>query len=269
MDRIYSLAYLTGSSFTPPEMITVAAELGYGAVGLRLLPAAPAGAVQALIGDAATLRETRARIAATGVGVFDIEIIRIGEDFRLEEFHRFMETGQALGAKAILVAGDDPDEGRLTDHFAAVCRSAAPFGLTCDLEFMPWTSVKNVSDAARIVARAGEPNARILVDALHFDRSDSTIEQVRALPRAWLSYAQICDAPHIVSPTREQLIHTARVERLLPGEGDIALGPLFGALPADLPISVEIPSEPRVAMLGPVEWSRQALAASRALIEKS
>ncbi len=266
MSRMYSMAYLTGSSFTAPEMIDAAAELGYDAVGLRLLPAAPGGPLQALIADPTILRETRARIDATGVGVFDIEIIRIGEDFRLEDFRPLMVTGQALGAKAILVAGDDADEARLTDNFASVCRAAAAFGLTCDLEFMPWTGVKTVSDAARIVGGAGEPNARVLVDALHFARSDSTIDQVRALPRDWLSYAQICDAPHIPSPTREQLIYAARVQRLLPGEGDLALRPLFAALPVDLPISVEIPSEPLVATLGPMEWARQALAASRALI---
>ena len=269
MSRTYSLAYLTGSSFTPPEMISAAATLGYGAVGLRLLPATPDGAVQTLIGDAAAVRETLSRMKATGIGVLDIEIIRIVPEFSVADFEPFMEIGQALGAKAILVAGDDPAEARLVDRFAAVCRAAAPFGLSCDLEFMPFTIVRNLADATRIVRAAGEPNARVLVDALHFDRSDSTIEQVRALPRDWLSYAQICDAPHIVSPTREQLLHTARVERLLPGEGDIPLGPLFQALPKDLPISIEIPNDARMAKLGPMEWARQALAATRAVVEAS
>ena len=175
MNRIYSMAYLTGSSFEPPEMIEAAASLGYGAVGLRLLPAAPGGAVQRLIGDADALRETRARIADTGIGVFDVELIRIGPDFRLDGFKPFMETGQALGARAILVAGDDADTGRLTEHFAALCAEADHFGLTCDLEFMPWTAVRSVSDAARIVADAAQPNGRILVDALHFARSASTL----------------------------------------------------------------------------------------------
>ncbi len=266
VSRIYSMAYLTGSSFSAPEMIGAAAALGYDAVGLRLLPASPGGPAQALIGNPAILRETRARIEATGVSVLDIEIIRIGQDFRAQDFRPLMETGQALGAKAILVAGDDPDEARLTADFAAVCRAAAPFRLTCDLEFMPWTGVKTVSDAARIVGCSGEPNARILVDALHFARSNSTLEQVRALNREWLGYAQICDAPRVSSPMPEQLIHAARVQRLLPGEGDIPLQDLFAALPGDLPVSVEIPSEPMVTELGPTEWARRALAASRALI---
>ncbi len=43
MSRVYSLAYLTSAPLPPPEAISLAAQLGYGAVGLRALPAAPGG----------------------------------------------------------------------------------------------------------------------------------------------------------------------------------------------------------------------------------
>lgn len=36
--RIYSLAYLTSHTCTPPQAVRLAAELGYSYVGLRLLP---------------------------------------------------------------------------------------------------------------------------------------------------------------------------------------------------------------------------------------
>lgn len=49
----------------------------------------------------------------------------------------FLANGQHLGARHILVASDDPNEARLTAHFAALCEAAAAHGLTCDLEFMP------------------------------------------------------------------------------------------------------------------------------------
>ena len=79
--RTYSLAYLTTSALRPADMVSLAAELGYGYVGLRLLPNAAGAPQQHLIGDAVALRETRQRIRDTGVGVFDLEIIRIGSDF--------------------------------------------------------------------------------------------------------------------------------------------------------------------------------------------
>ena len=83
-----------------------------------------------------------------------------------------------------------------------------------------------------------------------------------------MHYIQICDAPAEVPATTEGLIHTARCERLLPGEGGIDLARLFTTLPKDLPISVEIPNDKRAPELGAQEWARQALVASRTMLER-
>ena len=63
------------------------------------------------------------------------------------------------------------------------------------------------------------------------------------------------------------MIHTARCERLMPGEGGIDLQGLFAALPRDLPVSVEVVHLDRMAQAGQAEWARQSLAISRALLE--
>lgn len=265
--RSYSLAYLTAARLSPPDAVRLAAETGYRHLGLRLLPAAPGGASQPLHTDPALLRETLAALRDTGIGVFDLEIIRLAPDFRLSDYTAFLETGQHLGARAILVAGDDPDAARLAGSFAALCEGASAYGLTCDLEFMPWTAVKSLSDALRVVATAAHPNARILVDALHFARSASSLAELAACPPQLFGYAQICDAPAEIPPDDAGLIFTARSERLLPGEGGIDLAALFAALPAALPVSVEVPSDSRIPVLGDREWARQALAASRAVLE--
>jgi sugar phosphate isomerase/epimerase len=110
-----------------------------------------------------------------------------------------------------------------------------------------------------------------LVDALHFGRSDTTLDDIAALPHALLHYAQICDAPATNAQGSTQLsvddmIHTARCERLLPDEGVIDLRGLFASLPADLPVSVEVPNHLRARPVGDLAWSGQALAASRAVL---
>ena len=175
----------------------------------------------------------------------------------------------ALKAKAILVAGDDPNEARLTENYARLCEVMLPYGMTADLEFMPWTEVKDAKSALRIVRNAGTPsNAGILVDALHFGRSTTTLEDIRAIPRQLLHYAQICDAEAGTQFSTEQMIHTARCERLLPGEGSIDLHGLFAALPADLPISVEVVHLERMARTSASHWAAQALAASRPYVER-
>jgi sugar phosphate isomerase/epimerase len=272
MSRSYSLAYLTAPTLTPPQSVRLAAQLGYHHVGLRLLPNMAGAPQQFLIDQPAVLRETVAAIQDTGIGVFDLEIIRIGADFDPRSALPLLEVGAALQARALLVAGDDTDLPRLCERYAALCELMKPFGMTADLEFMPWTAVPDAKAALRVVDRAGRPDhAGILVDALHFSRSDSAIADLAAIPRRLLHYAQIADAPtqrQVGRPfTVEEMIHTARCERLLPGEGGIELRPLFNAMPGELPISVEVPNAVRLAQVGQIEWARQALAASRTLLE--
>lgn len=266
--RSYSLAYLTAANLTPPQMLAAAAQLGYGHVGLRLRPNAPGAPYQPLLGDAAILRETLAVQRDTGVGVFDIEIVRIDAAFDPQAYLPMFEAAAALQARAVLVAGDDTDLARLADNYARLCAVLQPYGMTADLEFMPWTAVPHAQAALRTVQAAGSPvNAGILVDALHVARSHTTLDDLRALPPGLLHYAQICDAPAGKDFTVEQMVHTARCERLLPGEGGIDPARIFAALPADVPVSVEVPHQVRVAQVGDVEWARQALAASRRLLE--
>jgi sugar phosphate isomerase/epimerase len=268
MPPVFSLAHLTALDLPPPELIAVAARTGYQKAGVRLLPASPGGAAYPLMDDALALEATLARIRGTGVGVFDLEIVRLDAGFQARRYLPFLEVGARLGAKAMLVAGDDPDEARLTASFAALCETSAPFGISADLEFMPWTRVQDGKTALRIVTNAAQPNGGVLVDALHFARSATSLADIAAIPRARLHYAQICDAPAEVPTTTEGLIHTARCERLLPGEGGIDVAGLLAKLPDDLPVSVEIPSETSVCALGAEEWARRALAASKAALAR-
>jgi len=258
----FALAQLIALPYTPPQMVKLAAEAGCTGVGVRLLPTTPGGRCYPLMEDAAMLRKTLAVIADTGVKVLDLEVLRIGEHFDVGSHERFLEVGKLLGARHILVAGDDPDEARLTASFEALCRAAARFDLSCDLEFMPWTRVPDVKTAARIVRAVACGNAGVLVDALHFARSGSTLEDVRALDPSWLHYAQICDGPVPGPDTVDGLIHAARCERMLPGEGQLALRALFDALPADIQVSIEVPSDTRAPQIGYEAWARAAVSAA-------
>jgi sugar phosphate isomerase/epimerase len=261
--RHYSLAYLTGAPLDPVAAIELAAKLGYQAVGLRITPAAPGGDFSPLIEQPALLKVTVAQLKATGLSVFDVEIVRLDARFDAKTLKPFLDVCGALGAKAILVAGDDPDEARLTASYAEFCQAARPYGLTADLEFMPFTQVRNANAALRIVTKAAQPNGGILVDVLHAARSATTLADLRALPRSLLHYVQICDAPAGTPATNTELIHTARHARLLPGDGGIELRAMFDSLPRDVPVSIEIPNDILKAERGIETWAKQALAASQ------
>ena len=265
--RTYSLAYLTANASTVPEAIRIAADLGYGYAGLRVQPNGPGAPFQTLIGDASVLRETQAIMRDTGVGVYDLEIIRIGENFNLADHAALMDIGQTLGAKAVLIAADDSNESRLAENYARLCEVMRNFELTADLEFMPWTAVKDAKSAMRVIDLAGRPsNAGVLVDALHFGRSTTTLQDIAAIPRDLLHYAQMCDAQAGLNFTDEQLIHTARQERLLPGEGNIDVNGLFATLPQDLPVSVEIVNLERSKPIGDKAWAELCLTATQKVL---
>jgi sugar phosphate isomerase/epimerase len=216
MDNPLSLAFLTLPHVPVPEVIQIAAEAGFSGVGLRLLPATPQEPPYALLDDARALREARAALAETGLRVMDVEIVRLKPETEVAAFRPFLERAQALGARHVLVAGDDADHARLTERFADLCALAAPHGLTADLEFMPWTRVPDLATARAIVEAAGAPNGGVLVDALHFDRSTSTLAEVSALPPALVNYVQLCDGPAEYDPSPEGLATLARTARLFP-----------------------------------------------------
>ena len=266
MRPAFALAQLTALHCNPPQMIDLAASAGYDHAGLRLLPVAPGAVAYALMDDPALLRETLARMADTGVSVFDLELIRLNADFDPATFEAFFEVGARLGAKAVLVAGDDPEPARLVANYARLCDAMQPYGLTADLEFMPWTAVPDLDTALQIVNQADRANAGILVDSLHFDRSASRLDQLASIPAQWLHYAQICDGPAERPSTTEALIHAARCERLLPGEGGIDLKAIWQQLPAQLPVSIEIPNDRRVAQMGVHAWAKAALQAAQATL---
>lgn len=266
MKPSYSLAQLTALHLNPPQMVELAAGAGYDQVGVRLLPAAPGGVAYPLMEDRAMLRETLAWMQDTGVKIFDLELIRLGAAFDPEDYRAFFEVGAQLGAKAVLVVGDDPEEERLVEHYARLCDALCPYGLSADLEFTPWTAVPDLDSALRIVGRADRNNGGILVDALNFDGSAGDPAQLRRIPRQWLHYAQLCDGPAERPDNREGLLQAARGERLLPGEGAIDLPGIWRNLPEDLPVSIEIPNDRRQARLGARAWARAALQAAKSTL---
>ena len=266
MTRPISLAALTVLELTPPDMVSCAAEAGFSHVGIRLLPATPTEPRYDLVGDTPLLREVERRLADTGVEVLDVEIFRIKPETRVADHEAAIATAARLGARELLVAGNDPDEARLTDHFAAFCDLAGRYGLGAGLEFMPWTDAKDLPQAARIVERSGRDNAGVLIDPFHLSRSRSRIADIAAIPPTRLRFMQFCDVPVEIPPSMDEILAEARAERLFPGEGGLDLLGLLRAVPRDLPLSIEVPTQALARTVGATERARRALAATKRVL---
>ena len=261
-----SLSYYTVPELDPPAMVEVAAACGCDHIGLRLLAGQPGGDLLPIMADAALRRATHHRLEATGLSILDANTVRLIPATRVEAFRPFFEVAAELGARHALATADDADRGRLADRLAELCDMAAEYGMTVQLEFVPWMSVAGVADASEMVRRARRTNLGIALDALHFDRSGGRVAEIAALPPAWFAYMHLCDAPVDWAPDKAALLHTAVKERLFPGEGGIDLIGLLRALPADIPLALEIPTETLARTVPAPERVRRSVAATKRIV---
>jgi sugar phosphate isomerase/epimerase len=269
MTTQFSLAHLTMLECSPPQLIEIAAQAGYDYVSLRPIPVgAPNEPMHPFATDRALFERTKAALAATGLRLLDIEVARIVEGVSPNSYLPAIAAAAELGGKHVLSSAWCDDGAYIVDFFARLCELARPFGLTVDLEFVTWSGVKSLGEAGAVVTAANCPNAGILIDTLHFDRSHARPGILAAFPRKWFHFAQVCDAPANYSTEESEMIRIARSERLYLGEGGIDVAAITQQLPA-LPFSIEIPNSERLAQLGPELYARRCLESARNYVAAS
>jgi sugar phosphate isomerase/epimerase len=246
----FSLAHLTALGCAPPEVACIAAAAGYDFVSYRIIfMGLPNEPNYALAENKQMLRETRQALAATGLRVLDIELARIADNIDVKSYVPALEAAAELGARHVISSIWTPRRDYAVESYAELCDLAKPLGLTVDLEFLTWTTVANLRQAAAICRAANRPNSGLLIDTLHFHRSRVGLDELSAIPLAWFHFAHVCDAAQAIPDTTEGLIHTAREDRLDPGQGGIDIAAIVSRLPR-VPYSLEIPNLERVKQLG-------------------
>ena len=211
------------------------------------------------------VRQVVHRLADTGVRVLDVELARIGPEDEPDRYVEVLEAAAAVGARHVISQLPDPDRSRATDRFGRLCDLALDYGLTVDLEFPSWSDTGDLAAATAVVRGVGRANAGILIDALHFFRSRSSLDELAALPAPWFHFVQLCDAPATVPPSVDGAIHVARSARSLPGYGGLPLPDLLDLLPVG-PYSLEVPNDVLRRELGTAEFARLVLTLARAIV---
>lgn len=268
MTRRLSVAHLTAIDLSPPEFIEAAANAGFDGVGLRLLRVTNDSPGYPLMDDAPMMRATRNAMEATGLKVFDIEFVKITPDTKPYDLRALLDAGADLGAGHVITAAYDPDLSRVADTLGKLEDFAAERGLGTVLEFFPWTSVPDARTALSVAKRAG-PDVGVLPDSLHVDRSATSWADLAAIPSQRLPFAHICDAPVWPRYSDEDLLRTARQERLPPGDGQIDLLSYLNTLPEDLPLAAEVPMSERLRRDGAAQVLNDVAEACQRLCEKA
>jgi sugar phosphate isomerase/epimerase len=262
--RLLSLAHFTVIDADPVTLIDAGVAGGFDAVGLRIVPPLPTDTIIPVIGDRPLQRRIKARMADTGIRILDVEAIWLTPETDVAALEPALDLGAELGAGYVLVVGYDLDEGRLSANLARLCEAANARGLRVMLEFIPYSHVRTVAEAHRLLTAVAPENAGILVDALHLSRSGGGPADLAKYDPALFSYMHLCDAPGTAPPPADFRTE-ARGGRLYPGEGELWLSAFVAAFPPGTPAAIEAPTK-RHAALPPLERARLAGAACRTLL---
>jgi len=237
-----SLHHLTMLDAHPLQLVDAAAAGNFDYCGLRIVAPTAADTIVDVAGNPALVRDLASRLSATGIQLLDIEAIWLQPSTKIEALVPALEAGRTLGAKHVLSVGFDDDRSRLMDNFGRLCEAAARLDMTVGLEPITYCSVGTLPDALLVVTQSGQPNARLLIDALQFFRSGANSEDLDTIDPALIEYIQICDAPRVAPASVEERRIEARTARCLPGNGELPLRDLLSRLRPDLTLAVEAPT---------------------------
>jgi sugar phosphate isomerase/epimerase len=214
--------------------------------------------------DAVT-REMKTILDGEGIPALDTEVVWLMPGAADDHHKRVVDIARELGSPNVLVVTSDPDDSATAAKLRTLCEHADG-AVRISLEFALFTEVKSIAQAAAIVRAVDHPAQAMLIDPLHLARSGGTPADVAALPREWFPYAQFCDAGPLTFDTADTqaIIEEAVDRRLQVGEGELPLGELLAALPANVPLSIELRSKAlRDGYADPVERARSVLDAHR------
>ncbi|ATE66219.1 sugar phosphate isomerase/epimerase family protein [Rhizorhabdus dicambivorans] len=264
----FALAPETLTGIGPAEFLRVAAQVGFRHAGLRVIEGQGALDAPALVRSPTTIADVRRILDGEGLVISELEWVGLDGATDIAALGAGLEIGAGFGARHLCAVVTDSDPARAVDRFAALCEFAAEFGLIVDVEFVPFTAIRTIDEAADLVARSGAGNAGIMFDIIHHLRGGGD-RAAMVRHRALVRQVQLCDAPAQAPQAKGDRIRETLQHRLLPGEGG---GDVIGALAAlrpEVPISIEAPNHARLAAEGAVAYARRAREAAERILARA
>lgn len=231
-ELVASFFTLTGSGFGQeprhpfPERCRAAAAAGFTGIGLHVddLPRT--------IGSGIDIGQMRDILTETGLRVVEIEFLGgwALDDTRPAELETTMRrieaVADAFGGRHVS-AGEFRGPGRVDPVRAAerldtLARRLAARGLTVAVEAFPWSALAGPDTVPDIIGRCQAPNVGQLVDVWHFYNNGGD----PATLTGPISAVQLNDGPRV----HDDYLTHARTSRHLPGEGDLGVVELIGAV---------------------------------------
>lgn len=163
----------------------------------------------------------------TGMKYFELEILMdwyLDGEARAKSDSsrlRFIELGGELGMRNLKIGANPFDESPvdfagMTDEFAKLCEDVSAVGATVAIEFMPFSRIRNVSDALKIAEGANQPNGGLMVDHWHVARAGTPYGEVAQIPARFIKGVELDD---VGAQVKGSLFEDSSFNRQLCGEG--------------------------------------------------
>lgn len=208
----------------------------------------------------------RALLDAHDIAVINAEYFPVIPDGNVAAYGPAMALAAAIGAKRIVTHVHATDEEHILRQLHQLCDLAENSRLQVGLEFTGLSpGCSSLTRAVQLHRLLGRSSLGIAVDALHFFRTGGTLDQLRAVDPAIISYAQICDGPDL-RVTSDYLDEA--MNRMIPGEGAFPLREFVGLFGDHVDFDVEVPCAQLPSGITAAQWASRALAASQKLFEE-
>jgi sugar phosphate isomerase/epimerase len=206
--------------------------------------------------EARTLAEVRQLLDDNGLDQLELEFLG---DWFLDpddERRRASDELRALlfGAAAELpthhikvgnIVGTECELPRIVERYGELCADAARYtDAKVVYEFMPYdVNVNDVDSALAVVEGVDAPNGGLALDTWHLGKLRLEPDDLRAIPRRFLSWVELSDGPYEYAEDRlDEVINRRR----LPGQGEFPIAGYVAVcreLGYDGPWGVEVLSE--------------------------
>ncbi len=204
------------------EKIKLAGEAGYEGIELWL------NDVWEFVARGGEVSEISRALDDHGLIVPSVIAMRQWGDFEgwehqlvLDEARRRFALGARLGAPFIVATPplENPETSHLAARYKELLQIGREEGIRPTFEYISFfKSVHTLKRAWEIVQEADDPDATLILDAFHNWNSESTQEDLLAIPLDRISHYHIDDA----DPRKAALTQTDQ-DRVMPGDGQINL----------------------------------------------
>lgn len=216
-----------------PAILDAAAASGFEGIGLSV------GQCVSALERGIPLEDISQLLSDRGLRLAELELVRLCDNGPSRFASMLVEDlARELKPDRVHTAAFVGDDLQVRDEFAALCSRLSDVPVA--VEFMPYNKIPDTTAALALVESSGLPNARIVLDVVHFFRSGGVLADLTPTLLDKVAGIQLSD---VSVRGGIALAHEARHLRTYPGRGNLDivgfLRSISEAVDVLPPISVE------------------------------